>query len=218
MDRDVEFDLSKLRPPNINPRMVRWVFLGLLVIVFLVSSVFTIGPEELGVIQRFGKFVRSVPPGLNFKLPFGIEKVTKVPVERQLKQEFGFRADTPASRSGNSTRRFQQESLMLTGDLNASEVEWIVQFRVADPYKFLFKVDEERFLQIPPETVGQVGISWGLRRPNPQTLHPHFTVAHGSPSLLADRLTSPPISSYSRIRGIPVERNSVRNLKTRVET
>jgi len=77
---------------------------------------------------------------MNFKLPFGIEAVTKVPVERQLKVEFGFRTEAQRDRSKFSTRAYQQESLMLTGDLNASEVEWIVQYRIADPYKFLFKV------------------------------------------------------------------------------
>jgi membrane protease subunit HflK len=77
---------------------------------------------------------------MNFKLPFGIEEVTKVPVERQLKVEFGFRTEAQRDRSKFSTRAYQQESLMLTGDLNASEVEWIVQYRIADPYKFLFKV------------------------------------------------------------------------------
>jgi membrane protease subunit HflK len=92
------------------------------------------------VVQRFGKYTRLVSPGLNFKLPFGIETIQKVPVERQLKEEFGFRTMIPSVRTEYTARAFQQESLMLTGDLNASEVEWIVQFRIADPYKFLFKV------------------------------------------------------------------------------
>ena len=107
--------------------------------IFLVSSVFTVNPEEIGVIQRFGKFTRVVSPGLNFKLPFGIETVKKVPVERQLKEEFGFRTKSADVRTQYAGRAFQKESLMLTGDLNAGEVEWIVQFRISDPYKFLFK-------------------------------------------------------------------------------
>ena len=77
---------------------------------------------------------------LYFKIPFGIETVEKVPVERQLKMEFGFRTEEAGERTQFSKRGFQEESLMLTGDLNAAEVEWIVQFRIADPYKFLFKV------------------------------------------------------------------------------
>jgi membrane protease subunit HflK len=114
--------------------------IGLIVIIFLASSVFTVNPEEVGVIQRFGKFTRTVSPGLNFKLPFGIETVKKVPIERQLKEEFGFRTKTAGIRTTYDPRAFREESLMLTGDLNAADVEWIVQFRISDPYKFLFKV------------------------------------------------------------------------------
>jgi membrane protease subunit HflK len=135
-----EFDFKKLRLPNISRRFIRWVVIGIIFLIFLVSSVFTVNPEEVGVIQRFGKYTRVVSPGLNFKLPLGIETVKKVPVERQLKEEFGFRTKTPGVRTEYVARAFQQESLMLTGDLNASEVEWIVQFRISDPYKFLFKV------------------------------------------------------------------------------
>jgi modulator of FtsH protease HflK len=135
-----EFDFKKLRLPNISMRFIQWVVIGIILMIFLVSSVFTVNPEEVGVIQRFGKYTRAVSPGLNFKLPFGIETVKKVPVERQLKEEFGFRTKTADVRTQYASRAFQQESLMLTGDLNAGEVEWIVQFRISDPYKFLFKV------------------------------------------------------------------------------
>jgi membrane protease subunit HflK len=140
MNEDYQFDFSKFRFPNISFRTIRWVIIGVILIIFLVSSVFTVNPEEIGVIQRFGKYTRVVSPGLNFKLPFGIETVKKVPVERQLKEEFGFRTKAPGVRTEYVSRAFQQESLMLTGDLNAGEVEWIVQFRISDPYRFLFKV------------------------------------------------------------------------------
>jgi membrane protease subunit HflK len=140
MNEDYQFDFSKFRSPNISLRTIRWVIIGVILIIFLVSSVFTVNPEEIGVIQRFGKYTRVVSPGLNFKLPFGIETVKKVPVERQLKEEFGFRTKTADVRTEYARRAYQKESLMLTGDLNAAEVEWIVQFRISDPYKFLFKV------------------------------------------------------------------------------
>jgi membrane protease subunit HflK len=140
MDEEVQFDFSKFRFPNISLRTIGWIVIGIIVLIFLVSSVFTVNPEEIGVIQRFGKYTRVVSPGLNFKLPFGIEAVKKVPVERQLKEEFGFRTKTAGVRTEYAGRAFQKESLMLTGDLNAGEVEWIVQFRISDPYKFLFKV------------------------------------------------------------------------------
>ncbi len=110
------------------------------------SSIFTIKSGSVGVIQQFGKYVRTAPPGLNFKLPFGIEKVTKVSQERIEKEEFGFvteRSQTPqqfrATESGTA-------SLMLTGDLNVALVPWIVQYRVKDPYQYLFKVKDVRGL------------------------------------------------------------------------
>ena len=140
MDEEMQFDFSRFRVPNISLKTIRWIIIGIILIIFLLSSVFTVNPEEVGVIQRFGKYTRVVSPGLNFKLPLGIETVKKVPVERQLKEEFGFRTKTADARTEYASRAFQQESLMLTGDLNAGEVEWIVQFRISDPYKFLFKV------------------------------------------------------------------------------
>src|SRR4030043_817618 len=140
MNEDFQFDFKKIQLPNIPMRTIGWIIIGIILLIFLVSSVFTVNPEEIGVIQRFGKYTRVVSPGLNFKIPFGIETVKKVPVERQLKEEFGFRTKTAGVRTEYDTRSFQQESLMLTGDLNAGEVEWIVQFRISDPYKFLFKV------------------------------------------------------------------------------
>jgi membrane protease subunit HflK len=140
MNEEMPFDFRKLQPLNISLGTIRWIIIGIIIIIFLVSSVFTVNPEEVGVIRRFGKYTRVASPGLNFKLPFGIETIKKVPVERQLKEEFGFRTKTAGVRTEYAARAFQQESLMLTGDLNASEVEWIVQFRISDPYKFLFKV------------------------------------------------------------------------------
>lgn len=114
--------------------------MGFLVVLLLVTGLFTVGPEERGVVLRFGKFVRTAESGLNFKLPFGLESVTKVPVERQLKQEFGFRTESAGVRSRITTKGLDGESNMLTGDLNAAVVEWVVQYRVVDPMKYLFRV------------------------------------------------------------------------------
>jgi len=114
------------------------------------SSFYTIDIDEVGVIQRFGKYVRTSQPGLNFKLPAGIEKVTKVKVRRVLKEEFGFVSDeTQAGRSrAFSSASDLSESLMLTGDLNVGVVPWIVQYRIKDPYNYLFKVrDVNRLLK-----------------------------------------------------------------------
>ena len=104
------------------------------------TAVKTVGPEEEGVVLIFGKYDRTVQPGLNFIVPFGIEKMYKIPVQRQLKQEFGFRTDTPGTRTTYSRRSYADESLMLTGDLNLADVEWVVQYRISDSYQYLFKV------------------------------------------------------------------------------
>ena len=135
-----QFDLSHIKPPNLSGKVVKMVVGGILILIFLFSGFFTISPEEVGIVLRFGKYSRTSSPGLNFKFPFGIETVIKVPVERQLKQEFGFRTLRAGVRTQYSTSSYKEESLMLTGDLNAAQVEWIVQYRITDPYKFLFKV------------------------------------------------------------------------------
>ncbi len=115
----------------------------ILLLLFLGSSmVFKIELDEVGVIQRFGKYVRTVTPGLNFKLPTGIEKVTKVKVTYVDKQEFGFRAVRAENSRFSSESNNISESLMLTGDLNVALVPWIIRFRVKDPFNYLFKVDD----------------------------------------------------------------------------
>jgi modulator of FtsH protease HflK len=116
------------------------------------SSWFTVQPEETGVVQRFGQVVRTAGPGLHFKWPFGIDTVRLVPTARVLKEEFGFRslATTPGQRtqySGNQpmgNQAYKSESLMLTGDLNVIDVQWILQYRIEDPIRYLFHVRDTR--------------------------------------------------------------------------
>lgn len=110
----------------------------LLLIISVKSFVYSIKTEEVGVIQRFGKYVHTTLPGLHVKLPFGIDKLTPVKVKRIFKQEFGLRTLRPGVRTEYSARKYNEESLMLTGDLNTLDVRWIVQFRVKDPVKLLF--------------------------------------------------------------------------------
>jgi membrane protease subunit HflK len=100
---------------------------------------YQVQPEEVGVVVRLGKYVRTTDPGLRAKIPF-VEQVYKIPVQRQLKEEFGFRTVEAGVRSRFSEDDFTAEAVMLTGDLNVAVVEWIVQYRVADPYLYLFKV------------------------------------------------------------------------------
>lgn len=126
------------------------LLLGLLVLILVVTSYFQVERDEVGVVQRFGRYVRTAEPGPHGMLPFGIETVTKVPVLRSLKMEFGFRTETPGIRStfAAASDETANESVMLTGDLNVAVVWWIVQYRIKDPRKYLFDVrDPERALR-----------------------------------------------------------------------
>ena len=133
-------DIGDFRPGKPPTQLI---LIGALILVgalMVFSIFFTIQPEEVGIVLRFGEYTRTADPGLNFKLPAPIEQVMKVPVQRQLKQEFGFQTVDAGVRTRYADRNFQDESLMLTGDLNVAVVEWIAQYRVDDPYKYLFKV------------------------------------------------------------------------------
>jgi membrane protease subunit HflK len=126
------------KPPNINPATIVWVVLILLLLGLGFNSFFTVAPEEVGVVLTFGRYSHDAPPGLRFKLPL-IQRVIKVPVQRQLKEEFGFRTQQASVRSTFSGT-LEGEALMLTGDLNVAVVEWTTQFRINDSFKFLFRV------------------------------------------------------------------------------
>jgi modulator of FtsH protease HflK len=107
------------------------------------TAYFTVPSDSVAVVQRFGKHLKDVAPGLHFKLPLGIDVATIVPVKRQLKQEFGF--GTPgATDAYQISRDARRETQMVTGDLNAALIEWVVQYRISDPVKFLFDVREPR--------------------------------------------------------------------------
>ncbi len=107
------------------------------------TAYYTVPSDSVAVIQRFGAYLEDVPAGLHFKLPLGIDTATIVPVKRQLKQEFGF-ATAGASDPYQTPREAHLETEMVTGDLNAALVEWVVQYRIADPAKYLFEVREPR--------------------------------------------------------------------------
>ncbi len=136
-----DFPSMELKLPKIKGGVIKLVVAAVIVLIILFSSFYQISPEEIGVILRFGKFVRTTDPGLHLKIPFGIESLTKVPVQRQLKMEFGFRTAKPGIRTQyRVTPETLREAVMLTGDLNVVVVEWIVQYKIIDAYKYLFKV------------------------------------------------------------------------------
>jgi modulator of FtsH protease HflK len=133
-----EFDPAKAQ--RWIKKNLRNVIIALIVVGIALTSIKTVGPEEEGVVLIFGKYTRTVQPGLNFIAPFGVEKMYKIPVQRQLKQEFGFRTQAAGTRTTYSKQSFSDESLMLTGDLNLADVEWVVQYRISNSYQYLFRV------------------------------------------------------------------------------
>ena len=136
------------RPPNITafpPTRFRfsprWILIAVAAVFLLVgglSCFFTVSPESVAVVQRFGKYQYTANPGLHFKLPYGIDTARVLPVRRQLKLEFGFgtaQATNPEQVGENPER----ERDMVTGDLNAAQVEWILQYSISDPKNYLFR-------------------------------------------------------------------------------
>ncbi len=129
------------QPPDGSPKTFIFVLLFLILGAIAWSAVYTIPSDSVAVVQRFGKYLKEVPSGLHVKLPLGIDTALIVPVKRQLKQEFGF--STPGATDpfqGGRGKNGQEETQMVTGDLNAALVEWVVQYRVESPAKFLFEV------------------------------------------------------------------------------
>lgn len=151
--QDIVDDLRR-RVAALGGRRIAAIIVGALLLIFLWSTWFTVQPEETGVVQRFGAVDRTVGPGLHFKFPNGIERVRLVPTARVLKKEFGF--GTAATGVGGRTqyaadnKAFKDVSLMLTGDLNVIDVQWIVQYRIEDPVRYLFRVRES------PQTIRDV--------------------------------------------------------------
>jgi membrane protease subunit HflK len=122
-----------------NLGRLRSYLLGALVLLFLFTGFYQVAADEVAVVQRFGRYVRTAGPGPHFRLPFGVERITRVPDKRQLKMEFGFETINAGVQSEfRTTEESKKESLMLTGDLNVAVVEWIVQYRIKDPYKYTF--------------------------------------------------------------------------------
>ena len=146
MSDDQRFDgpqgpqIPEIKIPQLDRSKIQLIVGAVLILILAMTSFYTIDPEETGLVLRFGQYVRATDPGLHFKIPFGVERVLKVPIQRQLKEEFGFRTVKAGVKSQYSVKPYQDESNMLTGDLNSAVVEWVVQYRIVDPYKYLFRV------------------------------------------------------------------------------
>jgi len=129
-----EFKFPKFLSPSL-------IIGAIFVLIVLTGMFYTIQPDEVGVVLRFGKFIKNTNPGLHVKIPLGIEKVIPMKVEYIYKKEFGFRTRKAGVRTIYDERTsYDDESLMLTGDLNVLDIQWIVQYKIKDPFKVLFNI------------------------------------------------------------------------------
>jgi len=167
------------------------------------TASYTVPSDSVAVVQRFGKYLKDVPPGLHFKLPLGIDTATVVPVKRQLKQEFGF--TTPgATDPYQSPRDGKRETEMVTGDLNAALVEWVVQYRISDPVRFLFEVRE------PSETLRYVSESVMREVVGDRTVDEVITI--GRQEIETEALAKMQELSSKYVMGISIDQVQLKNI------
>ncbi len=171
------------------------------------TAYYTVPSDSVAVVQRFGKYLKDVPPGLHFKLPLGIDKATIVPVKRQLKQEFGFTtpgATDPYQSPRGGERETKLETEMVTGDLNAALVEWVVQYRISDPVKFLFEVRE------PSETLRYVSESVMREVVGDRTVDEVITI--GRQEIESEALAKMQALSTKYAMGISIDQVQLKNI------
>jgi membrane protease subunit HflK len=137
LDQLTDIEAIKQHLPGGNN--ILYVAIAVFLIATTMSSVYNVEADSVGVVVRFGRYIKEVEPGLKAKLPFGIDRVQMVPIQRQLKQEFGF-GTRGASNPHQFSSSSDMEKRMVTGDLNSALVEWIVQYRISNPVEFLFRV------------------------------------------------------------------------------
>jgi membrane protease subunit HflK len=189
--------------PSGGPRGV--IVLAILVLAGLGAwtAYYTVPSDSVAVVQRFGKYLKEVQPGLHFKIPLGIDTATIVPIKRQLKQEFGF--TTPgATDPYQSPREGNRETEMVTGDLNAALVEWVVQYRISDPVKFLFAVREPR------ETLRDVSESVMRDVVGDRTVDEVITI--GRQEIETEALTKMQALSTKYAMGISIDQVQLKNI------
>ncbi len=125
---------------NISPKLVIWIIVAVVLIMLVLSSFFVVDQTEQAVVLRLGQYNRTVGPGLQTKIPLGIETSYNVPTQVVQTMTFGYRSNSSTSPLfGNSD--YTTESLMLTGDLNIIDVQWIIQYKIENPINWMFKVE-----------------------------------------------------------------------------
>jgi membrane protease subunit HflK len=200
-------DRLKQLMPGGSPRGIIALVVLALVALGAWTAYYTVPSDSVAVVQRFGKYLKDVPPGLHFKLPMGIDMATIVPVKRQLKQEFGF--ITPGAVDPYQTPRDGRtesllETQMVTGDLNAALVEWVVQYRISEPVKFLFEVRE------PSETLRYVSESVMREVVGDRTVDEVITI--GRQEIESEALTKMQALSTKYAMGISIDQVQLKNI------
>ena len=123
---------------RVAPGSIGWIVIAIIIAIYLATGIYTIGPSEVGLVKRFGRYVATVDPGLHYHLPSPIESVVAVNVLEVRKEEIGFRTVSPPPNPRYQTNEI--EALMLTGDGNITHVEMVVQYRVKDAELFAFNL------------------------------------------------------------------------------
>ena len=198
--------LKQLLPAG-GPRGLIIVALVFLAGMLAWTGYYTVPSDSVAVVQRFGKYLKDVPAGLHFKLPLGIDVATIVPVKRQLKQEFGFTtpgASDPYQGARNGQQETKLETEMVTGDLNAALVEWVIQYRISDPVKFLFEVRE------PSETLRYVSESVMREVVGDRTVDEVITI--GRQEIESEALTKMQSLSTKYVMGISIDQVQLKNI------
>ena len=139
-----ERNVTPLRfPGRMNPQIVMIVIVVLAIVILFSTSFYVVDQREEAVVLRFGRVQGINGPGLHFKLPFGVDRNRNVATQLVFKREFGFRSVSPGVSTVFSNEDFSNESIMLTGDKNIVDVEWIIQYRITDPVAWLFHVENQ---------------------------------------------------------------------------
>jgi membrane protease subunit HflK len=142
-------DGPEFRMPNINfppiKRSTIWWLVIVIIAIWVATGIYIIGPDQKGVVLRFGKMTAIKDPGPHWRIPWPVEKVEKPKVTEVKRVEVGFRTIDPGPPA--RYRNIPAESLMLTGDENIVDIDMIVQYQITDPEKFLFRIRDPRFRQ-----------------------------------------------------------------------
>ncbi len=115
-----------------------WGVLLVVLLLWLLTGLYIVKADQQGVVRRFGEYVRVTSPGIHYHIPFPIERVNRPRVTEVKRAEIGFRSVDPGPPSRYIDR--PNESIMLTGNLNIIDIDMIVQYRIVDAVKYLFKV------------------------------------------------------------------------------